>query len=234
MGLPFIQANHALALEPASRVLALDGNPVFDGIARVADDLGDRLVCVNEVQVEGKLLACSVGRWRAALEGVLEWARLVHVRQTQRKDLLVASVTGPLGENLYQAEKGIKNSEDLVERGGAVVLHAPCGGGTGQARFLELLARAPTHEQCLALVRSEGYRLGDHKAVKLRALQARGVSWHLAAPSIPRDSDAFRSISAAGLSIHSTLEEALERAGREKRRALLVEDAGNLVARAIS
>ncbi|MBI3723323.1 DUF2088 domain-containing protein, partial [bacterium] len=172
MGFRSIEENHALALEPGSRVLALEGNPVFDGVARAANALGSRLVCVNEVRVLDRPVAWSAGPWRAALEGVLEAARTVYVRTVDAPvDLLVASVEGPLGRNLYQAEKGIKNSEACVAEGGAVVLCAPCEDGTGPARFLDLLARARDHASALERVREDGYRLGDHKAVKVRALE---------------------------------------------------------------
>jgi nickel-dependent lactate racemase len=232
MGLAGIEANHAHALEPGSRTLALEGNPVFDGIARVAEALGDRLVCVNETKVEGRLLAWGVGKWRPALEAVLPAARLAFVRDVSGPvDLLVASVEGALARSLYQAEKGIKNSEDCVAAGGSVVLHARCGDGIGPSRFLELLAAARSHAGVLEHVRANGYRLGDHKAVKLRALEARGVAIHLACPELASSPDAAR-VRGAGLALHGSLEAALEAAiEREPRRALLVEDAGNLVAR---
>ena len=227
-----IRANHAHALSPASAPLALDGNPVFDGIARMADALGPRLTCVNAVEADGRLLAWSVGPWRAALDQVLPEATTVFVRDIpHRVDLLVAAVTGPLARNLYQAEKGIKNSESCVKDGGAVVLHAPCPEGTGPARFLELLARARTHEAALASVQA-AYELGDHKAVKVRALEARGVTWHLACPGISTFPAQAALVEKAGLALHASLEEAIGAATATPRATgLLVEDAGNLVVR---
>jgi hypothetical protein len=227
-----IRRNHANALSPASRPLALDGNPVFDGIARLALALGERLTCVNAVEAEGRLLAWSVGPWRAALNQVLPEATTVFVREVPHQvDLLVAAVTGPLARSLYQAEKGIKNSESCVKDGGAVVLHAPCPEGTGQSRFLDLLARAATHEAALASVQA-AYELGDHKAVKVRALEARGVTWHLACPGISAFPEQAALVARAGLALHASLEEAIGAATATPRATgLLVEDAGNLVVR---
>ncbi len=234
MGLEGIEANHEGALEPDSAPLVLDGNPVFEGVARVANALGERLLCVNEVRApgsdDGRMIAWSVGRWRPALEQVLPEARVAFVREVRGPfDLLVAAVEGPLGRNLYQAEKGVKNSERCVADGGAVVLHAPCPAGLGQDRFLGLLERARTHEDALRVVSEEGYRLGDHKAVKVRALEARGVRWHLACPGISAFPEAAARVRAAGFQLTASLEEALHAAG-DRKRGLLVQDAGNLVA----
>ena len=232
LGLGSIEANHRCALEPGSRVLALEGNPVFEGVAALASSLGERLSCVNEVLVAGARLAWGAGKWRSALEQVLPAARLAFVRELEDPvDLLVASVEGPLGRNLYQAEKGVKNSEDAVREGGAVVLAARCDDGLGPSRFLDVLARARTHSAALEHVRA-GYRLGDHKAVKVRALEARGVEWHLVCPGVRERESAARAVSEAGLRLHETLEAALSavRSRSLPGRALLVEDAGNLVA----
>ncbi len=233
MGLEGIEANHENALEPGSRVLALDGNPVFEGIAKVANALDARLLCVNTVQVEGKRIAWSVARWRGALDQVVPEASVAFVREVEAPfDVLVAAVEGPLARNLYQAEKGVKNSESVVADGGAVVLHAACTGGVGQDRFLSLLAAAKTHDAALAKVRDEGYVLGDHKAVKLRALEARGVTWHLACPGVSAFPEAARKVQDAGLALYSSLEEAVAAACRgERRRGLVVHDAANLVAK---
>lgn len=234
LGLASIEANHRHALEPGSRVLALDGSPVFDGIAALARALGDRLVCANEVLVDGVRLAWGVGPWRSALEQVLDAARVAFVRDLEdRVDLLVAEVRGPLGRNLYQAEKGVKNSEDAVRDGGAVVLVAPCEDGLGPDRFLETLARHPRYLSLRDEARAS-YRLGDHKAVKVRALEARGVAWHVASRALAAAPGAAAALARAGLALHGSLDAALSavRTRSDPGRALLVEDAGNLVARA--
>ena len=110
--------------------------------------------------------------------------------------MLVCHVLPPLDRSLYQAEKALKNSEHAVRDGGAMVLVAACPDGVGPRRFVDLLAAAPDEASARAHIEERGYRLGDHKAVRWRSLQARGVRIGLVAPAFP-EADA----QAAGLRV---------------------------------
>lgn len=204
-----IEQNHRGALDPACRVLALDGNPVFDGLARVLRALeagGRTLLCVNHVLDEhDRPVSVAVGTWRGALERAIPAARAQFVRGLPGPvDVLVARVRGALAKNLYQAEKGLKNNEHVVRDGGDIVVEADMSGGVGPDRFVRLLEEAPTLADALRRV-EERYVLGDHKAVKLRALQARGVRVRLVSPHLDPEV-----VARAGLELHRTLEAALE------------------------
>lgn len=229
MDLASIERNHRGALAPACRVLRLDGNPVFDGIARVLRSLeagGRTLLCVNHVlDPDDRPVTVAVGTWRGALERALPAARAQFVRALPAPvDVLVARVRGPLARTLYQAEKGLKNNEHAVRDGGDIVVEADMAGGVGPDRFVRLLEEAPTLAEALRRV-EERYVLGDHKAVKLRALEARGVRVRLVSPRL--DPERVRR---ARLEVHATLEGALQAIRAEGRgragAGLIVEDAG--------
>jgi nickel-dependent lactate racemase len=169
-----IERNHAGALHPASDLLELDGNPVFDGAAammRAVAALPRRLLAINQVALDGAPLAVACGDWGATLDELLPMARSVFSHEVPRPvDVLHLRVPLPLGRDLYQADKALKNCHRAVRDGGGIILEADCPHRIGPDAFLGLLRRAPDYDSACRLVQREGYRLGDHKAVKLKQL----------------------------------------------------------------
>ena len=78
-------------------------------------------------------------------------------------------------------------------------------------------------------VEREGYVLGDHKAVRQCALQARGVALHLVRARLRASA-----LEGTGLPLHASLAEALEAAGVAAGRGVFVQDAGVCVPRIAS
>jgi nickel-dependent lactate racemase len=189
MALTSLTANHEHAMSEHAGGLRLAGNPVHEGIVRAVSDLetsGARLFALNQVIVNGAVAACTAGHPLAALANGLPIVRTSFAHQVPRPlDLVIAEVGPPLDRDLYQADKGIKNTEAAVRDGGVLILDAACEHGVGLDAFVDLLRAAPTHARALEVVRGRGYRLGDHKAVRLRALtDTRGVHLGLVAPGI--------------------------------------------------
>lgn len=172
-----IEANHRGAMSASAAPLALQGNPVFDGIVASLRDLeaaGVRLFAFNEIVVGGRLAACTAGPPLTALRSGLPIVRGAFVRRLESPvDLVVARVEPPLDRTLYQADKGIKNVEEVVADGGVILLEASCAEGVGADRFLRLLERTRSEGEGLAFVDRDGYVLGDHKAVRLLRLTGR-------------------------------------------------------------
>ena len=226
-----LRKNHYHAMSPQAASFALDGNPVHGGIAAILERLSENkyLFAINEVLMGGKLVACTAGEPLQALtSGLPHVERIFSYRMARPADLVIARVAPPLDKNLYQADKGIKNVEMAVRDGGVILLEAQCAEGVGPDRFMKLMEKAPTHEDAVEVVESEGYRLGDHKAVRLRALTGRRgvrlgiVSSHLSEPQALL----------AGLEPLASLENASRWAiaclGEKAKTAALVEDAGNM------
>jgi len=174
-----IEANHAHALSEASRPGRLAGNPVHEGVAAMLAGLEAHREClaINLFQVGRQIVAAAAGRPMAALEALAPQVRRSYLRRIDRPaDALILHAEGVLGRSFYQADKAIKNSEWAVRDGGWMILDAPCPEGVGQSHFMELLRQAPGYQAAEALLRRRGYRLGDHKAVRLRRLtDLRGV-----------------------------------------------------------
>ena len=231
MSLKSLAANHEGAMSPDAAGLRLDGNPVYEGVAAVVTALensGARLLALNQVLLDGELVGVSAGHPLASLHELLPLMRSSFVQQLAAPvDLLVARVAPPLDRDFYQADKGIKNTEAAVSDGGLLLLEAACAGGTGIDHFVELMRACPDHASALATVRDRGYRLGDHKAVRLRALtDLRGVRLALVSKGVDPALEA-----ALGMRIFAGREEAAAWARGllpASSRGLLVEDAGNV------
>jgi len=239
MALNDIEANHARALSARSRPLALEGNPIHEGIAALLRRLEasrGRLFAVDEIQCGGRVVACMAGRPLAALAAGLPLVRRIFTRSLRRPvDLVVARVGPPLDRSLYQADKGIKNVEAAVRDGGTILLDAPCPEGVGIDRFLRLLARAGDYAAAIAVLRAEGYTLGDHKAVRLRRLTGtRRVRLGVVSRSLPEE--AARILHASRFDDRTSAAAwAVRTLGAERPgvpvRGLIVEDAGNMALR---
>ncbi len=231
-----IAANHAGALDPASDVFALAGNPVHDGIVRMLAALrtaGIEVHAVNELLMGEQLVQTAVGPPLEATLALAEGAaRLYRQAPAVPADLAVLHVEGPLAKSLYQADKAIKNNHRAVRDGGVLILDAACHEGVGPAAFFELLRAAPTYAAAVAEVARRGYRLGDHKAVKLRRLTdpaARGVHLALVAPGLSKEA-----IAGLDARVFAGLPAALEWAASvgsasSAASAYRIHDAGNLV-----
>ncbi len=225
MAIESISANHVHALDAGSRPLRLAGNPVHEGLERVVRALEETRTILALQQVVGRWLA---GRPLACLAAAAPTAEARWLARVPRAfDFLVAVVAPPLSRTLYQAEKGVKNTENAVRDGGAIVLDAACEDGVGPSRFLDLLGRAPDSTSALDLLAREGYHLGDHKAVRLRMLHDRGVRLALVSSTFPEEA-----AHVAGFHVFRTREEA----GRALRGAFggsslgaIVQDAGHMV-----
>ncbi len=177
-----IERNHEGAMSSASENLRLNGNPVYHGVVEIlgaVQDGGRRVLAINEVVDSRNLLAAAVGDPVETVELLLPTVRSVFAHQLPEPvDLLRLRVPLPLGRNLYQADKALKNNHLAVRYGGGILLEADCPEGIGPDAFLGLLRRAAGYADALRIVADEGYRLGDHKAVKLLYLtdpKCRGV-----------------------------------------------------------
>ncbi len=225
-----ITRNHAGALDPACRPCRRTGTPVHDGVCDMLAllEASRQVAAVNLLQIGSTIVDAAGGPPLAALEELVPKVKAAYLRQIPRQaEALVAEVSGALACSFYQAEKGIKNSEWAVRDGGTIVLQAACPQGIGQNAFMELLREAGTHAEAVALIRRRGYRLGDHKAVRLRHLTdpaCRGIRVFVVSPGLTPDEAAL-----LGVTWAESARAALQQAGvdPEGPGVYHVEDAGN-------
>jgi len=231
-----IERNHRGAMAADSRVLRLAGNPVHEGIVGVLlayGAAGKRVLAINEVVAEGKLLAAAVGDPLESLAKLLPVARAVFTYSVEQPfDVVRLRVPPPLGRSFYQADKALRNNEAAVRDGGCLLLEAACPEGVGQDAFLRLLRLAGDYAGAVRIVEAQGYHLGDHKAVNLRHLTdraRRGVHVALVGSAVSPDDAGILDVH-----LHPSAESAMEWAAdvvpAPLRRGLIVEDAGAVCA----
>jgi nickel-dependent lactate racemase len=192
-----IERNHAHAMSPDSDIAVLQGNPVYDDIVQILHNLrsaGKSILAINELVRGDALMTAAVGDPLGTLASLAPAVRQVYLRIIERPvDLLRLRVPLPLGRNLYQADKALKNNHRAVRDGGGILLEADCPDGLGPDAFMNLLRAAPTYADAVQAVSTRGYHLGDHKAVKLRHLTdpaCRGVHVALVSRHVsPQDAE---------------------------------------------
>lgn len=226
-----IEANHSGAMSAAAGPMRLEGNPVHEGVAgslAALEAAGARMFALNQVIVGTTMVACSAGPPLSALAGGMAAVRQYHVRAVDRPvELVVARVGPPLDRDLYQADKGIKNTEVAVSDGGVLLLEARCDNGVGLDHFLGLLRQARDYAGALAVIERRGYQLGDHKALRLRSLgDLRGVRIGIVSPGLGAGLG-----EQIGIPVFGARREAADWAKPllgPGARGLLIEDAGNV------
>ncbi len=179
-----------------------------------------RLAAVNLLECEGTIRTAAGGDPLDALTELVPQVEQTWIRTIpQPADGLILEVEGPLAASFYQAEKAIKNNEWAVRNGGALFLVAPCQKGIGQAAFVSLLTQSRNYADALEWIKTHGYHLGDHKAVRLRYLtdpNGRGVRIFVLSPGLsPSDCQAL------GVFPIRSIEEGLQQSGLNRLGAIL-------------
>lgn len=184
-GVEEIARNHQNASFSDARPFRTAGNPVYEDLRPVAEEVTRSFGVFAVQHVAERWLAGDPLATLPALAGAARarWLRTV----PKPLDWVVAHVEPPLSKSLYQAEKAVKHTEFAVKDGGAIVVTAECEGGIGPPRFVELMSQAPDGVMMASLVARQGYRLGDHKALRLRSLLDRGVRLFVVSKSLDPD-----------------------------------------------
>ena len=173
-----IEQNHKLALKPASRTLALEGNPVHEDMVDALGVVKKEIFSIMTVlDKDHRIYAATAGHIDDAFFAAVGKANEVFaVPVAEKADIVVSVVKYPADIDLYQAQKGIDNAKLALEEGGILILVAKCRCGVGEESFVNLLSSSDTPGAVLDTI-EEGYVLGYHKAAKMAEIGLWAQTW---------------------------------------------------------
>lgn len=200
-----IEHNHALMVDPDSRLGMYSSNPARQDTEAIGQMIGVDLAFNLVLNREDQVVAALAGDPLAVMQAGIPLCREASCTPVAGSfDLIIASAGGhPRDLNLYQAQKGLAHACLITRSGGAVILLAACPRGSGCARFEEQVAGDPTPVQVLERFHAGGFRLGAHKAFQI----ARdGIDRHVYLRSELEDSAARRYLFEPARSVEQALE----------------------------
>lgn len=127
-----VRINHAHKQAPAARAGVVDGNPCREDLEDAAALVPAPVFLLNAViDDDGIARAAVAGDIRLAFRAGAALCGDLYRARAPRSRRVVVSGRHPVTASLYQASKLVAAAAPLVLPGGAVILAAECGDGTG-------------------------------------------------------------------------------------------------------
>ncbi len=181
-----IETNHRWAITPESKVMETKGNPVFEDLWEATSLVFpiEEILTVQLVNNGEKIVNAFVGNFTSAFKKAIQSSRrLFGVALSKKVDRLITIVDPPLDKNLYQSQKALENTKNVVKDGGTLVLVSKCEEGVGTKAFFDKLINLGTAEEVVAKLSFDTYQFGDHKAFYWAELATRVELLFLGDPS---------------------------------------------------
>ncbi len=165
-----INNNHALMLQPESRIGDYETNPARQDIeamgARMGIHFSLNAILNNHKQIVHALFGDPVAVMRA---GIPLSRDVCQVGVPALYDLLIVSPGGhPKDINVYQAQKALGHAALIMRAGGTVIVCAACPEGSGSRHYEAWMEQGrASYAEVLAQFGREGFRIGPHKAFQI-------------------------------------------------------------------
>lgn len=164
-----INHNHAMLLDPMSRVGEFDKNPLRQDIEEIGKRIGVHFALNVVLNGEKQIVKVFAGRPDAVLQAGIQISRTIsQVPVTRQYDLVIASCGGfPKDINLYQAQKALTHASLLTRDGGTVILVAECSEGSGNMAYQQFMEGITSFDQVSEKFKQMGFCVGPHKALQI-------------------------------------------------------------------
>jgi nickel-dependent lactate racemase len=161
-----VNHNHAMMTHPRAQLGRYADNPARQDVEEMGDLIGVHLALNAILNGEKEIVQVLAGKPRAVMEAGIPLSREVcQVTVAAPFDLVVASPGGhPKDLNLYQSQKALAHASLVTRDNGTVILAAACPEGTGSRGYEAWMQDVRSYEEVFARFKSEGFRVGPHKA----------------------------------------------------------------------
>ena len=168
-GLATINENHTLMAHPDSRIGTYASNPARQDVEEIGRLIGVDLALNAILDQRREIVQALAGDPLAVMEAGAPIARrLCQVAVRQTYGLVISSPGGhPKDIDVYQSQKAVASAARIVHPGGTIILAAACPEGAGSPHYEQWVSGKHSHREVLDAFRTEGFRLGPHKAFQL-------------------------------------------------------------------
>jgi nickel-dependent lactate racemase len=189
-----IEKNHSLAIKPESCILNTDSNPLFRDLWE-GGALLKSLPKIQSIQVvnhDEEIFHMSIGTLQNAFNQAKNQSFKIYGTTLNKKvDHIISFVANPLNTTLYQAQKAMENTKNILKDNGTFTLIAKCDRGIGNSKFFQRMKKLQTSENIVSSLSYENYKFGDHKAFYWAELANRARLFYIGDISGSEASDAF-------------------------------------------
>jgi nickel-dependent lactate racemase len=167
-----VTANHSLMLDERVHAGNIQDNPLRDDLEEAVSlthSSGQNFIVNSIVNDERQIVDVVAGdEIQAHRKGVGLSREISSHRIETIADVVIASPGGyPRDINLYQSQKALGHTEQIIAHGGVAVLVAECRNGIGSKTCEEWMERDAEPAQLIQRLKNEGFNMGAHKAYQL-------------------------------------------------------------------
>lgn len=164
-----INHNHAMLIEPGSRIAEYDHNPLRQDIEEIGDMINAQFALNAILNGDKKIAQAFAGSPRQVMQaGIPISQSLCQIPNSTKYDFVIASVGGsPKDINFYQSQKALSHASLFTRDGGVIILAAACPEGSGSESYEQFMEGTASPQDVFEKFARVGFRVGPHKAFQV-------------------------------------------------------------------
>jgi lactate racemase len=170
-----ITHNHAMLVDPNSRIAEYANNPLRQDIEEIGDLMGIHFALNATLNGEKKIVNAVSGSPRTVMQaGIPLSQKICQTIADKQYDLVIASAGGaPKDINFYQAQKALTHASLFTRDGGVIILTAACPEGSGSSSYELFMQDVTSPAEVFEKFRRQGFQVGPHKSFQVARDAAR-------------------------------------------------------------